>query len=141
MLSTVQFSSALESCLDKNPNISVVVEVGPHPALKGPVLENLRMLDRDSIAYYSSYSRGIEDLEALLENAGAMIGHGVHLKAANINAREIVDGLECNYEYSNVLTDLPGYQWNYSISFGEESRTSIIRFSLCGRYSFTSLLA
>lgn len=124
MVSTVQFASALEASLNYNPNISVVLEVGPHPALKGPVLENLRELGRDSIAYHSSCSRGIEDLEALLENAGAMIGHGVLLKAANINAREIVDGLECNYEYSNILTDLPGYQWNHSISFWEESRVS-----------------
>lgn len=124
MVSTVQFSSALEACLDNNPNISVVVEVGPHPTLKGPVLENLRNLGRDSIAYYSSFSRDIDDLEALLENAGAMIGHGVLLKAANINARETVSSLKCSYEYSNILTDLPGYQWNHSRSFWEESRVS-----------------
>lgn len=124
MVSTVQFSSALKACLDSNPNISVIVEVGPHPALKGPLLENLRKMGRDSIAYYSSCSRGSDELEALLENAGAMIGHGVLLKAANINAREIVDGLECKYEYSNILTDLPGYQWNHCMSFWEESRVS-----------------
>lgn len=124
MVSTVQFSSALKACLDNNPNISVVVEVGPHPTLKGPVLENLRNLGRDSVAYYSSCFRDTDDLEALLDNAGAMIGHGVLLKAANINAREIVSGLECSYEYSNTLTDLPGYQWNHSRSFWEESRVS-----------------
>lgn len=124
MVSTVQFSSALEACLDNNPNISVVVEVGPHPALKAPVLEILRKMGQDSIAYCSSCSRGIGDLEALLENAGAIVGHGVLLKAANINARENVDGLECNYEYRDILTDLPSYQWNHSTSFWEESRVS-----------------
>lgn len=124
MVSTVQFSSAMEACLDNNPNISVVVEVGPHPALKAPVLEILRKMGRDSIAYCSSCSRGIEDLEALLENAGVIVGHGVLLKAANINARENVDGLECNYEYRDCLTDLPSYQWNHSMSFWEESRVS-----------------
>lgn len=124
MVSTVRFSSALEACLDNNPKITVLVEVGPHPALKGPVLEIIRKLGRDSIAYSSSCSRGIEDLKALLVNAGAIIGHGVLLRAANINAREIVKGLECNYEYSNILTDLPSYQWNHSIPFWEESRVS-----------------
>ncbi|MCJ1465537.1 hypothetical protein MMC07_004155 [Pseudocyphellaria aurata] len=124
MVSTVRFSSALEACLYSCPEISAVVEVGPHPALKGPILENLQKLGRDSIAYYSSCSRGIENLEALLKSAGAMIGHGVRLKAANINALEIVDGLMCHYKYSNVLTDLPSYQWKHSVSFWEESRVS-----------------
>lgn len=124
MVSTVKFSSALEACLYSYPDLSAVVEVGPHPALKGPILENLQKLGRNSIAYYSSCSRGIENLEALLNSAGTMIGHGVLLKAANINALEVVDGLKCQYEHSNILTDLPSYQWKHSVSFWEESRVS-----------------
>ena len=124
MVSTVQFSPALEACLINYPKLSVILEVGPHPALKAPIVETIRSLGRDSITYHSSCSRGVGDFEALLENAGSMIGSGVPLKVANINARETTDGSGYKYEFGDVLTDVPSYQWNHSVSLWKESRVS-----------------
>lgn len=124
MVSTVRFSSAVTECFIHHPQDLAILEIGPHPALKGPAQEILRSLGKDSISYYNSCFRGMNDLEALLNNAGAMIAHGLPLKTQNINAREVVNGLQCTYEYVNVLTHLPSYQWDHSTPLWTESRTS-----------------
>ena len=124
MVSTVQFAPTLVESLRHHTETSIIVEVGPHPALKGPTQEILRDVDKDSIEYYHSCFRGKNDLDALLENAGAMIARGVPLKTANLNGREGVNGLLCTYEHANVLTDLPSYQWDHSTPFWSESRLS-----------------
>ena len=124
MLSTVRFSTAVSQCIKYHPNISSMLEVGPHPALKGPAQEILRSLGKDSVTYFHSCVREKDDFETLLESAGAMIARGMSLKTPNLNAREIVDGLECTSKAGNVLTDLPCYTWNHSTRFWTESRTS-----------------
>ena len=124
MLSTVRFAPALTECLRFHPETSIIVEVGPHPALKGPTEETLRTLDKDFIAYNHSLCRGKKDLEALLDSAGAMIARGVPMETANVNSQEIVDGLQGTYKQGSVLKDLPKYQWDHSASFWSESRVS-----------------
>lgn len=124
MGSTVQFAPALTECLKFHPETSIILEVGPHPALKAPLQETLRNLDKDSIDYHHSCFREQDDFDSLLESAGAMIARGVPLKTANINCQEIVNGLRCTYKQGSVLNDLPGYQWDHSASFWSESRVS-----------------
>ena len=125
MVSTVQFSSALTECMYHHPEISVILEIGPHPALKGPAQETLRSLGRNSVDYFHSCLRGKNDMETLLASAGAMIARGVPLKTPNINAREVVvTGLRFAHELGNTLTNVPGYQWDHSTSFWTESRIS-----------------
>ena len=125
MLSTVRFSAAVSECLKCHPDIPVVLEIGPHPALKGPAQEVLRSLGKDSINYFHSCFRGKDDFEALLESASAMIARGLSLSTPNINSREIVNRLECKHEFGNILTNFPSYSWNHSTRFWTESRTSL----------------
>ncbi|KAL9119068.1 MAG: hypothetical protein Q9187_004377 [Circinaria calcarea] len=124
LVSTVQFFPALSECMARHPESSVIVEIGPHPALKGPTQESLRTLGKDSVDYFHSCLRGRNDWETLLDTAGSMIAHGVPLKTSNINASEVADGHQSKREYGNVLTNIPGYQWDHSTSFWAESRIS-----------------
>lgn len=121
MVSTVQLFSAMTACINEHPDISLIVEIGPHPALKGPTQEILRSLGKDSVDIFHSCYRGKNDLESLLENAGAMIKRGVSLNTTEIN---IIDSLSGSPHAGRVLTDLPTYQWNHSTSFWTESRSS-----------------
>lgn len=123
MTSTVKFFAAIETGLANFPEVTVAVELGPHPALKGPVSEITRSLSKNNLEYFNTCSRGTDDFEALLDNVGKMVTQGIPLKLRNVNAHEMVDS-HCTYEQGNVLTDLPGYQWNHRTSFWTESRVS-----------------
>ena len=124
MTSTVRFSTAIEKCISEFPLDTAFVELGPHPALRGPALEMLRTLGRDNADHFQTCTRGEDDLESLLRSAGSMIAADVPLDTPNINAQEVVNGLECHHEVGSVLTDIPSYQWNHSNAFWSESRLS-----------------
>lgn len=121
MISTVRFAPALEACLEDHSDKAIMVEIGPHPALKGPVQETLRANDKDSIWYCHSCYRGSNDFESLLETTGAMLSRGIPLDTVAINSIEATNHLR---KHGIVLTDLPTYPWNHSTSFWSESRIS-----------------
>lgn len=124
MTSTVKFCPAIESCSAEFPEIAATIEIGPHPALKGPVTETFRALGIKDFTYLHTCSRGNDDFEAILNSAGSMIVQGIPLKLQNINARIVANESGCTFEYGKVLTDLPSYQWNHTASFWSESRVS-----------------
>jgi len=124
MVSTVQFSAAFTECLRHHSENMVIVEIGPHPALKGPAQEVLRSLDTKSVGYFNSCTRGENDIESLLQSAGAMIALGIPLNTSNINAIEDYDGSGSSFAIGKVLTDVPSYSWDHSTPFWYESRIS-----------------
>ena len=124
MTSTVRFSAAIEKCMHDSPLDTAFIELGPHPALRGPALEVLRTLGRNNADHFQTCTRGEDDLESLLRSAGSMIAADVQLDTPKINAQEVVNCLECHHEVGNVLTDIPSYQWNHSNAFWSESRIS-----------------
>ena len=117
MVSTVRFSAALKACLDFDPEISRVLEVGPHPALQSPAQEVLRSMGKtENCAYFHSCVRGKDDYETMLLSAGSMIAHGLPVDTLAVN--------QISPSTVNVLTNLPSYQWDHSTSFWAESRLS-----------------
>lgn len=124
MISTVNFQAALGECIRGHPNAAMIIEIGPHSALKGPVQESLHMLGKSGITYLPTCMRGQQDFETLLSSAGVMIGIGLPLQVSNINARGNVEGLHYCYEPGKTLPDAPSYQWNHSQGFWAESRVS-----------------
>ncbi len=124
LTSTVHFASALTECMKQYPEIGAILEIGPHPALKGPSQEILRGLGKSQVEHLHTCFRGKNSIETLLLNAGAMIAFGIPLKTENINAQPSIDGLKVIFENGKVLTDLPSYQWDHSTSFWAESRVS-----------------
>ena len=124
MTSTVRFSAAIEKCMNESPLDTSFIELGPHPALRGPTLEVLRTLGRDNADLFQTCARGEDDLESLLRSAGLMIAADVPLNTPKINSQEVVSGLQCHHEVGSVLSDIPSYQWNHSNAFWSESRIS-----------------
>ena len=125
MTSTVQFSKALEKCIHAYPAATNIIEIGPHPALKGPVTEILKHINRSDVQYLHTCSRGENDFTSLLQNIGTLLANGTHMNLAMINAVTKEDGSgKPRYIYGNVLTDLPRYQWSHSTGFWSESNLS-----------------
>lgn len=125
MTSTVQFAEAVTQCILADPAKAVMVEIGPHPALKGPVTETLKCAGRTNIEYFHSCFRGKNDFISLLESTGKLIATGVCVSEAVINAIPVAGTSEPQqYDYGKVLTDLPSYRWNHSAGFWVESQIS-----------------
>ena len=65
MTSTVRFQAAFTECINARPKVAVIVEIGPHPALKGPVQEILRTLGNSNTVYVPTCIRGQQGYETL----------------------------------------------------------------------------
>lgn len=127
LLQPVQFVNAFTEMvlgdLDSNPeaagaSVDLVVEVGPHTALGGPIQEVLGLPDFDGIKlpYYGClvrHSNAVETLQALAANL-MREGYPVDMEAINFPHGR---GSEVR-----VLTDLPPYPWNHQTKHWIEPR-------------------
>ena len=57
MTSTVRFYPAIEKLLEAFPDLTTAIEIGPHPALKGPTTECLRTFGKNNVDYFHTCSR------------------------------------------------------------------------------------
>ncbi|KAJ5740086.1 Acyl transferase/acyl hydrolase/lysophospholipase [Penicillium manginii] len=108
--SPVLFHSAVSSLLKHEVSENMIlIEVGPHAALEGP-LRQIQAEISNTSPYASTLLRGQNDVESLL----AMIGK-VHALGYSVDLEETVSkGL--------TLPDLPRYPWDHTQSFWYESR-------------------
>ncbi|KAG2019088.1 hypothetical protein GB937_005379 [Aspergillus fischeri] len=102
-------------------NVDVLLEVGPHGALSGPIRQILKddnKLDAAGIQYASVLTRKVDSVTTTLEVAGtlACLGSQVNFSAINDPLAEMLD--------TQVMVDLPPYAWNHSRSYWAESRIS-----------------
>lgn len=122
----VLFAQALQAmCTDSPPesaegskkSIDIIVEIGPHGALAGPIRQTLETpaLQHLKISYGTCLSRGqdavhtMQKLVCMLVEMGCMID----LKAVNfpLGSRGL-----------SILSDLPSYSWNHSTRYWKEPR-------------------
>ena len=105
----VLFHSAAKRLLQQFPDVSIHLEVGPHPALAGPLRHIYAERKSSTTQYWSSLTRGKNDTNAFLETLG-------QLYCAGVNIRPLVS------PETQVLTQLPTYPWNHDQSYWDESR-------------------
>ncbi|KAM0794237.1 reducing type I polyketide synthase [Usnea florida] len=100
-----------------------LLEIGPHSALQGPILETLRTKAGGSdVGYMSMLKRHVSAVSTTLEVVGHLhcSGHSVNLHRSNAIAGESPDPPD----RSVTLTDLPEYPFDHSQKHWHESRTS-----------------
>lgn len=129
LVSPVRFSAAVNSLLShgsgKRRRANVVaadafLEVGPHPALRGPVQSTLATLSNKNLPYHSLLERGKSDVETTLKLTGTLFTLG-----SPIDISEVNDQLLSNIpEARTPLVDLQPYPFNHSQTFWHESRLS-----------------
>lgn len=121
LASPVLFADAVRNAV-ATEGISLVLEVGPHPALKGPAMQNISDIRSSSLPYYGSLSRGAGDIEAFSDALGFLwthLGsHGVDLQSYDRAVQR--DGSA----KPQLVVGLPSYQWNHGRSHWSESRRS-----------------
>lgn len=131
MISPVLFSDSLRNmCLEPSKPgrrraralktaVDVLIEVGPHSALAGPIRQTLVSMDleQSQVFYSSCLIRDRDATETALELASSLFVRGFSIDMTAVNFPE--EGIA-----RKVLVDLPPYPWNHK-SYWHESRLSL----------------
>lgn len=126
LTSPVEFCKGVESmCGDADSTVpspsakvNMLVEIGPHSALEGPVKQILKGLGPQAtkIPFTPSLVRKKDAVESMLNTAAFFFMRGCHLDFKAINFPH------AGSSPAALLTDLPRYPWQHSNSYWHHSR-------------------
>ncbi|KAL9011376.1 MAG: hypothetical protein Q9173_003774, partial [Seirophora scorigena] len=126
--SAVLFSPAVET-LAKQPNLDLdlLVEIGPHAALAGPLRQIRADLDKQAQARLApclgSINRGDDGFKNMLKLAGNLFVRNVPVNLTAVNsADEVSDKGVVAPQIGTIIADLPNYQFHYGPPIYYESR-------------------
>jgi acyl transferase domain-containing protein len=89
----------------------MLVEIGPHSALAGPIRQIIKECQKD-VSYIPTLVRGEDATHNLLSAAGKLFLKGIKLDFQAVNRS------------GRVLADLPSYSWNHTTRYWDEGRLS-----------------
>lgn len=126
MVSPVRFADAVQVLTQESAklkvglgNITDLVEVGPHPALKRPVSDTIKQEGnrKKQIRYSSALHRSQPPIQTTLELMGQLFchGHSVSVSAVNQHSAD---------RKPAFLVDCPEYPFDHSNKYWAESRIS-----------------
>ncbi|SCO56459.1 fusarin C cluster-polyketide synthase/NRPS [Fusarium fujikuroi] len=120
MVNPVLFSVASELVAEASLPCHVALEVGPHPALKGPFNQTYKRATGSPLPYQGTVARNIHDVEGLSDSLGFLWSH---------LGKSAVDFTAYSQAFSPSITamadGLPPYAWDHTQSFWRESRKSL----------------
>ncbi|KAK7221935.1 hypothetical protein V2G26_009938 [Clonostachys chloroleuca] len=126
MVSPVRFTDALQTLTQKSSTLKVglsgfsdIIEVGPHPALRRPVLDTIGQEGnrKKQIRYTGILHRSRPAVETTLEAVGQLFCLGHQVSISSVNQR-------MPSESSEFLLDLPEYPFDRTHRYWAESRIS-----------------
>ncbi|KAK2036658.1 beta-ketoacyl synthase domain-containing protein [Colletotrichum somersetense] len=118
MVKAVSFHEAIGLALVSQGPFDSAVEVGPHPALKGPVQQTVKAATGGALSYSGLLDRKKDDRQAFAEFLGFTWNY---FGADAIDWRPLV----LNSSQPNLLSsriELPSYPWDHSQMYFRESR-------------------
>ncbi|KAI9151431.1 lovastatin nonaketide synthase [Paramyrothecium foliicola] len=121
MVNAVLFADAVKNAVASDPGLTYALEVGPHPALKGPATQNVADVRPTPLPYSGVLSRGKNDVEALSESLGFV---WTYLGAQGVDFRAYENLASGITAQPKLMVDLPSYQWNHNRTHWLESRRS-----------------
>ncbi|KAI1810340.1 hypothetical protein GGS20DRAFT_589632 [Poronia punctata] len=118
MVLPVLFSQAVSRSIGGNARPTVVIEIGPHLALKEPVLQTMKYGGIEGIPYISMLRRGHDSLETV---SGALGAIWAHAGESSVNFRNIVT---MSSRKPTLVKSLPTYPWDRQRVHWYESQSS-----------------
>ncbi|KAL4815104.1 hypothetical protein BDW67DRAFT_186154 [Aspergillus spinulosporus] len=123
MLQPVQFVKAFTDMVlgdsgTAASNVDVIIEVGPHTALGGPIQQTLALAEFGglNIPYYGTLVRKSNARDSMQILASNLLKEGYPV---NLDAVNFPHGRQ---PHVSVLTDLPSYPWNHQVKHWVEPR-------------------
>lgn len=117
----VMFSQAISEATYQSGPFDLALEVGPHPALKGPCLDTLEVATGNTVPYSGILSREKDDVVEVSSALG-FVWSVLGADSVSFEALEkIVSG---SNKGRNLISDLPKYPWDHSRQYWKLSRLS-----------------
>lgn len=121
MTNAVLFADAVKNAISSDDQINLALEIGPHPALKGPATQNISDVRPAVLPYSGVLSRGSEDVEAFSDALGYV---WTQLGANGVDLLSYEKAVTAESHVHKLVTGLPSYQWNHQRVHWSESRQS-----------------
>jgi acyl transferase domain-containing protein/thioester reductase-like protein/NADP-dependent 3-hydroxy acid dehydrogenase YdfG len=125
LTSTVQFSQAVSRAFfEESSVIDLAIEVGPHPALKGPSSEVIKSLTGLNLPYIGVLQRGTSAVEAFADSLGLL-----WTSFPSLRPLITFEGMQralplTSHKKPSILKGLPTYPWDHDSLCWRESRAS-----------------
>ena len=125
--SRVLFDSAMNTLGSSKSfsDVSMLIEIGPHSALGGPVKQVCSVKGFNHLGYVPSLVRGSDSAIALLRTAGELFNRGadeLDIKTINSIENSRSSSIIKLRDAPRYIPDLPPYQWNYEQTLWYEPR-------------------
>ncbi|KAK6063375.1 Polyketide synthase-nonribosomal peptide synthetase 2 [Seiridium cupressi] len=120
MTKPVLFSQALSTALS-TVSCGLAVEVGPHPALKGPATQTIQEALNNGIPYQGLLSRQDGAVGTLSAGLGFL---WQYLGKSAVALDSFEQAVTSNTAVYKIVKGLPTYQWNHNVKHWHESRRS-----------------
>ncbi|KAJ2905390.1 hypothetical protein MKZ38_005488 [Zalerion maritima] len=121
MVNAVLFHDAVKMAADSS-SCNVALEVGPHPALKGPFTQTFQDVAGKKLPYQGTVMRKKHDVEAMSDALGFIWSHlGSNAVQFGKYAGAFVEGKASR---GLPVPSMPTYPWDHSQKFWKESRKS-----------------
>ncbi|KAL9073760.1 MAG: hypothetical protein Q9157_004639 [Trypethelium eluteriae] len=120
MVNTVLFSQAIDAALSGGGSYDLAIEIGPHPALKGPASQVLQETGGTNVPYVGTLTRGFDDVTSFSAALGFVwcnLGESI----VNLASYDAVVGGDTK---RRLLKGLPTYNWDHDRRYWAESRRS-----------------
>ncbi|KAJ5094616.1 hypothetical protein N7456_010477 [Penicillium angulare] len=121
MINPVLFSQAVSFAVGALGPFNMALEVGPHPALKGPASQTIQEVSGNEIPYSGTCSRGKDSLHTFSSALGALwtfLGERV-VDFAAFDQKALPSGRP-----RRLIKGLPVYSWDHDRIYWHESRVS-----------------
>ncbi|KAJ5703384.1 hypothetical protein N7493_011773 [Penicillium malachiteum] len=121
MINPVLFSQAVSFAVSALGPFDMAIEVGPHPALKGPAMQTIQEVSGIELPYSGTCNRGKDSIEAFSSALGALWAClGEHA----VDFSKLDDALFPRGRRARLLKGLPAYSWDHDRIYWHESRIS-----------------
>lgn len=113
--SPVLFSQALH-VLARDEPVDLLIEIGPHPALAGPIKQIRSSLENNGLTLplcLPSLRRGEHDVVSMLKLAGNLFLHNAPVDLAAVNATETMHDGKIELQHGYPCIDMPQYPFTY----------------------------
>lgn len=120
MINPVLFSVASELVAGSTFPCHIALEVGPHPALKGPFNQTYKRATGSQLPYQGTLSRNVHDVEALSDSLGFLWSR---LGKSSVDFITYTQAFSASPDTA-MAVGLPSYAWDHTQSFWRESRKS-----------------
>lgn len=118
MVEPVLFKQALECALGSTGVVDLVLELGPHPALKGPASDVIQEELNVTIPYTGLSSRGQSAIDSFAKGLGYT---WCHLEEGALRMSRF-DAFTSGNRPASLVKGLPGYSWDHQDGYWHESR-------------------